>query len=171
MMPLLEISMIVALVFYLGRWRERMRRRNSQSWNSLLSRLRPEWSARELGDHSLWQEALNVTPEDAWIRIEGPRGLWAMYENAQVMLEMADYAARNSDTVDRLLLETLRSDAMQIRVCVFMTLTQYALSKANEGIRINAFRTASTYARMAAQLTEFLQISEPGMVPNFVAAM
>ncbi len=170
-MPLLEISMIVALVFYLGRWRERMRRRNSQSWNSLLSRLRPEWSARELGDHSLWQEALNVTPEDAWIRIEGPRGLWAMYENAQVMLEMADYAARNSDTVDRLLLETLRSDAMQIRVCVFMTLTQYALSKANEGIRINAFRTASTYARMAAQLTEFLQISEPGMVPNFVAAM
>jgi hypothetical protein len=52
-----------------------------------------------------------------------------------------------------------------------MTLTQYALSKANEGIRINAFRTASTYARMAAQLTEFLQISEPGMVPNFVAAM
>jgi hypothetical protein len=171
MMPLLEISMIVALVFYLGRWRERMRRRNSQSWNSLLSRLRPEWSARELGDHSLWQEALNVTPEDAWIRIEGPRGLWAMYENAQVMLEMADYAARNSDTVDRLLLETLRSDAMQIRVCVFMTLTQYALSKANEGIRINAFRTASTYARMAAQLTEFLQVSEPGMVPNFVAAM
>ena len=170
MMPLLEISMIVALVFYLGRWRERMRRRNSQSWNSLLSRLRPEWSARELGDHSLWQEALNVTPEDAWIRIEGPRGLWAMYENAQVMLEMADYAARNSDTVDRLLLETLRSDAMQIRVCVFMTLTQYALSKANEGIRINAFRTASTYARMAAQLTEFLQVSEPGMVPNFVAA-
>ena len=94
-----------------------------------------------------------------------------MYENAQVMLEMADYAARNSDTVDRLLLETLRSDAMQIRVCVFMTLTQYALSKANEGIRINAFRTASTYARMAAQLTEFLQVSEPGMVPNFVAAM
>jgi hypothetical protein len=171
MMPLLEISMIVALVFYLGRWRERMRRRNSQSWNSLLSRLRPEWSARELGDHSLWQEALNVTPEDAWIRIEGPRGLWAMYENAQVMLEMADYAARNSDTVDRLLLETLRSDAMQIRVCVFMTLTQYALSKANEGIRINAFRTASTYARMAAQLTEFLQVSEPEMVPNFVAAM
>src|ERR1039458_8199293 len=171
MMPLLEMSMIVALVFYLGRWRGRMRRRNAQSWNSLLARLRPEWSARELGDHSLWQEALNVTPEDAWLRIEGPRGLWAMYENAQVMLEMADYAARNSDTVDRLLLETLRSDAMQIRVCVFVTLGQYALSKANEGIRINAFRTASTYARMASQLTEFLQVSEPGMVPNFVAAI
>jgi hypothetical protein len=87
------------------------------------------------------------------------------------MLEMADYATRNSDSVDRLLLETLRSDAMQIRVCVFSALIQYAMSKANEGIRINAFRAASTYANMAAQLTAFLQVSEPGMVPNFVAAM
>jgi hypothetical protein len=87
------------------------------------------------------------------------------------MMEMADYAARNSETVDRLMLETLRSDAMQIRVCVFSALIQYAFSKANEGIRINAYRTASTYASMASQLTSFLQVSEPGMVPNFVAAM
>jgi hypothetical protein len=170
-LPLLQIVLIVAIGLYLGYLRGRLRRRNTQSWNSLLARLRPEWSARELGDHSLWQEALNVTAEDAWQRMDGPRGLWAMYENAQVMLEMADYAARNSDSVDRVLLETLRSDAMQIRVCVFSALIQYALSKANEGIRINSFRAASTYANMAAQLTSFLQISEPGMVPNFVAAM
>ena len=94
-----------------------------------------------------------------------------MYENAQVMMEMADYAARNADNVDRLLLENLRSDAMQIRVCVFSALTQYAFSKASDGIRVNAFRTASVYARMAAQLTEFLHESVPGMVPDFVAAM
>lgn len=170
-LALLQIALIVAIGLYLGHLRRNMRRRNTQSWSSLLARLRPEWSARELGDHSLWQEALNVNSEDAWQRLDGPRGLWAMYENAQVMMEMADYAARNSDTVDRVLLETLRSDAMKIRVCVFSALIQYALSKANEGIRINAFRAASTYANMAAQLTTFLQVSEPGMVPNFVAAM
>jgi hypothetical protein len=163
--------MIAAIGLYLGHLRGRMRRRGNQSWNSLLGRLRPEWSARELGDHSLWQEALNVTAEDAWQRVDGPRGMWAMYQNAQVMIEMAEYAARNSESVDRVLLETLRSDAMQIRVCVFSALIQYAMSKANEGIRINAFRAASTYANMAAQLTAFLQVSEPGMVPNFVAAM
>ena len=49
-----------------------------------------------------------------------PKGLWVMYQNARTMLEMADFAAKNSDTVDRLLIETLRSDAMQIRVCVLM---------------------------------------------------
>jgi hypothetical protein len=170
-LPLIQIVLIVAVGLYLGYLRGRMRRRNTQSWSSLLARLRPEWSARELGDHSLWQESLNVTAEDAWQRLDGVRGLWAMYENAQVMMEMADYAVRNSDTVDRVLLETLRSDAMKIRVCVFSALLQYALTKANEGIRVNAFRAASTYANMAAQLTTFLQVSEPGMVPNFVAAM
>jgi len=55
----------------------------------------------------------------------GSKGLWVMYQNARTMMEMADYAAKNSDTVDRLLLETLRSDAMQIRVCVLMALAQY----------------------------------------------
>jgi hypothetical protein len=170
-LPLLQIVLIVAIGLYLGYLRGRMRRRNNQSWGALLARLRPEWSARELGDHSLWQEALNVTSEDAWLRVDGPRGMWAMYENAQVMMEMAEYAARNSDSVDRLLLETLRSDAMKIRICVFSAMIQYALSKANEGIRINAFRAASTYATMASQLTTFLEASEPGMVPNFVAAM
>lgn len=170
-LPVVSISALAVAVTYLGHSRRRMRRRNAQSWNSLLARLRPDWSARVLGDHSLWQEALNATPEDAWLRMEGPRGLWAIYQNAQVMLEMADYAARNSDRVDRLLLESLRSDAMQIRVSVFMALFQYAFSKAGEGIGVNAFRASTTYARMASQLTEFLQASVPGVVPDFVAAM
>jgi hypothetical protein len=69
-----------------------------------------------LSDHFLWKEGLSATPEDAWQRMEGPKGLWVMYQNARVMLEMADYAARNSESVDRLLVETLRSDAMQIRL-------------------------------------------------------
>ena len=50
-----------------------MRRRNNQSWDSLISRLRVDWSARELSDHFLWQEGLDATPEDAWRRIQvGP---------------------------------------------------------------------------------------------------
>jgi hypothetical protein len=103
--------------------------------------------------------------------MEGPKGLWVMYQNAQVMLQMADYAAKNSDGVDRLLLETLRSDAMHIRVCVLMALAQYAFSKASEGVRINAFRAATMYTGMAARMTQLLQEIAPVMVPDFVAAM
>jgi hypothetical protein len=168
---LLQVAVVLAIGFYLYRWRSAARRRNEQSWDSLLSRLRPDWSARELSDQFLWKEGLNATPEDAWKRMEGPKGLWVMYQNARVMMEMADYAAKNSDTVDRLLLETLRSDAMQIRVCVVMALAQYGFSKASEGVRVNAYRAATMYTGMAARMTQMLQENAPVMVPDFVAAM
>jgi hypothetical protein len=170
-LALLQIAAIVGVALYLARWRKGVRRRNEQSWDSLLARLRPDWSARELSDHFLWKEGLSATPEDAWQRMEGPKGLWVMYQNARVMLEMADYAARNSDSADRLLLETLRSDAMQIRVCVLAALAQYGFSKASEGVRVNAFRAAQMYTGMAARMTQLLQENAAFIVPDFVAAM
>src|SRR5208282_3616812 len=170
-LSLLQIAAIVAVAFCLGRWRSGIKRRNAQSWDSLLARLRPDWSARELSDHFLWKEGLSATPDDAWQRMEGPKGLWVMYQNAKVMLEMADYAAKNSETVDRVLLETLRSDAMQIRLCVLMALGQYAFSQASEGVRVNAFRAAQMYTGMAARMTQLLQENAAAIVPDFVAAM
>jgi hypothetical protein len=170
-LPLVEIAAIAAIAFYLGRWRSNVRRRNSETWETLLAKLRPDWSARELSENFLWREGLSATPEDAWQRMEGPKGLWVMHENARVMLEMADYAARNCEGVDRLLIETLHSDAMQIRVCVLMALAQYAFTQASEGVRINAFRAASMYTGMAARMTSLLQDHAAMMVPDFVAAM
>jgi len=171
MLIFLQLAVLACLGYYFFRWRQSAVRRNSQSWDSLLARLRPDWSARELSDQFLWKEGLNATPMDAWQRMEGPKGLWVMHQNARVMIEMADFAARNNPNVDRLLLETLRSDAMQIRVCVVMALGQYAFSKAGEGVRINAFRAATMYTGMAARMTQMLQEIAPVMVPDFVAAM
>lgn len=170
-LPLLQIAAIAAVAFYLGRWRMSVRRRNAQTWETLLGRLRPDWSARELSDHFLWKEGLSATPDDAWKRMEGPKGLWVMYQNSQVLLEMANYAVTHCEGVDRLLVETLHSDAMQIRVCVLMALAQYAFTQASEGVRINAFRAASMYTGMAARMTQLLQDHAAVMVPNFVAAM
>ena len=171
MLILFQIAAIAAVALYLYRWRNGVRRRNAQSWDSLLARLRPDWSARELSNHFLWKEGLSATPEDAWQRMEGPKGLWVMFQNAKVMLEMADYAAKHSKDVDRLLLETLRSDAMQIRLCVLMALAQYAFSQASEGVRVNAFRAAQMYTGMAARMTQLLQENAAIVVPDFVAAM
>jgi hypothetical protein len=169
--PLLQIAAVALVALYFGRWRAGVRRRNNQSWESLLAKLKPEWSARELSDQFLWKEGLNATPEDTWTRMQGPRGLWVMYQNAKVMLEMADYAMRHCENVDRVLVETLRSDAMQIRVCVLMALAQYAFSHASEGVRVNAFRAASMYTGMAARMTQLLQDNAAVLVPDFVAAM
>ncbi len=170
-LPVLQTAALAIVAIYLVRWRAGVWRRNAQSWESLIARLRPDWSARDLSDQFLWKEGLNATPEDTWTRMNGPHGLWVIYKNAKVMLEMADYAAHNCDCVDRVLLETLRSDAMQIRVCALMALAQYAFSHASEGVRINAFRAASMYTGMAARMTQLLQENAAVMVPDFVAAM
>src|SRR5579872_6495595 len=162
---LVQIAVVAAVLGFFLRWRAGIRKRNAQSWDSLIARLRPEWSARELSDQFLWKEGLNATPDDAWQRMEGPRGLWVMYQNARVMLEMADFAARHDSEVDRLIIETLRSDAMQIRLCVLTALVQYGFSQASEGVRVNAFRAASLYSGMAARLTGLLQDHAAGILP------
>jgi hypothetical protein len=170
-LPLLQVLAFAAVAIYFGHRRAGLRKRNNQSWDSLLSRLRVDWSARELSDNFLWKEGIDATPNDAWQRMEGPNGLWVMYQNSRVMLEMADFAARNNPDVDKLIVETLRSDAMQIRVCVLMCLAQYGFSQASEGVRINAFRAAAMYTGMAARMTELLQNHAAGILPDFVAAM
>ena len=167
----LQVALLVAIAFYLGYLRSTLRRRNRQSWESLIARLRPDWSARDLSDHFLWKEGLNSTPEEIWNRLPGVRGLWAMYQNAGVMQEMADYASRHCVNIDQSLIETLRSDATQIRICAVTTLIQYGLNQTSEIVRINAFHAASMYTGMAARMTQLLQDNAAGALPDFVAAM
>ncbi|MGA2168335.1 MAG: hypothetical protein ABSG62_08980 [Terracidiphilus sp.] len=162
---LLQLAAIAAVAVCLYRWRASVRRRNTQSWESLLSRLQPSWGAHGLNDQFLWDKGLKATPEENWKRIKGPYGLWAIYQNARVMLEMADYAARNTASFDRKVLETLRSDATHIRVCVLKTLTQYALRDANESICANAFCATSMYTEMAARMTQLMRGSLGDMFP------
>lgn len=166
-----QIVFLITLAFALIRWRAALVQRNAQSWETLVKRLRADWSARDFTDQFLWKEGLSATPDEIWSRMQGPRGLWAMYQNAKVMQDMADYAARNCEDVDRLLIATLHSDALQIRMCALGALCQYALSNATEGVRVNAFRTASMYTGMVARMTQLLQERAAVMIPNFVAAM
>lgn len=175
LLPLLQVAIVSALVVYFVKWRGNVRRRNVQSWDNLLCQLRSDWSARDLSDKFLWKAGLSATTDDIWQRLDGPRGLWAMFQNARVLMEMADYANRHTapgaTPIDPIVLASLRSDAMQIRLCVLMALAQYALSQATEGVKVNAFRAADIYSGMAASMTTLLQNHAAVVIPDFVAAM
>ena len=168
---ILQFVAVAVAAVLLCRWRADVRRRNTQSWAALLARLRTDWSARGLSGHFLVKEGLSATPEETWTHMQGVRGLWAMYQNAGVMMEIADYAAQNSDSVDHLLLETLRSDATQIRMCVLTAVAQHAICSTCEGVRVSAYRAASMYIGMAARMMQLLQENAAVIVPDFVAAM
>lgn len=93
-----------------------------------------------------------------------------MYENAGVMMGMADYAARVNESVDRELLETLRSDAMQIRICVLTALARYACSQVNESTCMSVSRAGAYYTDMTARMAELMRVNGGALSPNFSGA-
>jgi hypothetical protein len=173
-LSVIQVAAIAPLAIYLARWRVGLRRRNAQTWDSLVARLQPDWSGRELSVDFLSREELEAAPEEIWERMHGIRGVRAMYLNAGVMLEMVDYAARNiemSNSDDQVMLETLRCDAMQIRSEALKVLARDAFNRVTENVRFNAFHVASMYTIMAARMAQLLTVNAPGMLPGFVAAM
>ncbi len=161
---MLEAAAFSTGIYYLCQWRAGVRRRNKQSWDAIVSRLRPDVSAHD------WTKS-GASSEERWRQAGGAQGLWALFENAGVMLELADFATRNSDNVDRELLASLRSDAMHIRISVLRALAKYAFSQVNDGICVNAYRAAEMYKGMAARTTELLQSNVSSMAPGFAGAI
>ncbi|WP_420239557.1 hypothetical protein ACOBR2_08320 [Telmatobacter bradus] len=170
-LPIIQFVVVTAIGLYIFCWKMSLHRREAKSWDVLLARLRMDWSARELNERFLWKEELDATPQDVWQRMEGPKGLWVMYQNAMVMQEMADYVVKHYEGVDLQMVENLQSGCMQVRLCVLVTLTQYGLAKAGDGVRMNAYRAASMYSAMAARMTRLLQEHAAAQIPDFVAAM
>ncbi len=170
LLSLFQAAAVLLVLLYLGYMRRSMVRRGRQSWASLLGRLHKEFHGRELSPHFLWKEGLSAGPEETWESLGGLRGLWAIFQNARVLMEMAEFAARTSN-VDQSQVDALRDDAAQIRLCVAAALVQCAMHHANENVRMRAFHAASMYTGMAARMTEMLQNAAAPVLPEFVAAM
>jgi hypothetical protein len=166
----LQIAAVLLVALFLGWTRIRTWRRNRQSWESLIARMRRGWSSGSLSEHFPWKEGLSISPDETWDRIHGVRGLWTMYQNAGIMLELAGFAARHVGA-DETALQTLRSDATQIRLAALQAIVGFTFSQANENVRLGAFRVASLYTGMTARMTEFLQNNANVALPSFVAAM
>jgi hypothetical protein len=149
-LELLEIGTIAPITIYLTYERFRIHRDRTSAWDLLVAQLksRPSDSAHK----SFWEEDCDHTPEIDWPRIQNARGLWQMYVNAGVMLKMADYAIRDGAVIDPELLRQLRSDATQIRVCIFYALSERACTHMTEEARANLSRVTALYCDMANRM-------------------
>ena len=168
---ILQIVAFTVVAISLVYMRICLRRRATETWESLVGRLQKGWSGRSLADGFPGKEGLSAPPEELWERMHGARGLWAMYRNAGIMLEMSDYAARNGPSISPVLVAALRSDAIQIRIGALTALARFAFNKASESAKFEAFKVASQYTGMAARMTELLHECASAVVPDFVAAM
>jgi len=167
----LQLVLVFAVIGWLVHCRIRLGRRNQQSWNSIVARLQPAWGGRESSCHYLWQEGLSVCPDELWCNIHGARGLWAIFKNAGVMLEIVEFVERNSDGIDVMLLEQLRRDAFQVRKSSIIAIVQSAMTVCSDTVRINAFRTVSMYTGMTARMIRLIEQNAAVALPEFVASM
>lgn len=166
-LTLLQIAAVVAVAAYLYRWVAAQKRRNAQSWKTLIGQLRLEDGMA--GVSALWLD--DEAPAGWRQRLRAAHELWAIFQNAGVMLTMADYAARHGANVDSEMLDSLRMDALQIRVYTVRALARCALSTARDAAAMNALRVQAAYAEMTLQVTELLEARAEEMIPSFVAAL
>jgi hypothetical protein len=115
----IQILLAVSLLAFLGQWRHARAKRNHQSWDQIVAALRTDdWPQGEFSERYLDRGGIKVVPPDIWKR------LWAMYTNAPLLVQLADYAAEDSTNPDEALLEALRGDAFQIRICALIALVK-----------------------------------------------
>lgn len=145
--------------------RARMHRRSAQSWDELVARLQPDLNAGRFAGAL----PAAATPEERWERVNGAAGLCAMFKNAKVMLEIADFACRNGEQANPLTIAALRSDALHIRVLVVAALAEYAFTQLNEGIVANAQRASDMYRQMLESTAELLEASLAMPAPQYAA--
>jgi len=165
-----EITVVAGVLTYAGYWRRNQSRRRVASWESIVSRLRSntEFGFDEIAERYLYKEGINATPKDIWGRIDGANGLWAMYTNAGVLMQLADFAAENSEGIPEELIESLRSDAFQVRTAVLMSLARYAFSQSGVAASVNAHRAAEAYSSMLAHITTLFQEHSALYFPRFL---
>jgi hypothetical protein len=171
-LPLLQVILTALLIAYAAFWRRQQTKRRDKSWNGIISQLRGnDWGIEEITERFLYKSEVQVTPKDVWERIQGCKGLWAMYKNSPILVQLADYAAEHGQNVDVEMLEGLRSDAFQIRVCVLLALGQYLFSASSVGAAVNAHRAVATYSAMLFRLTAFIQEYSSSLFPSYLDAV
>jgi hypothetical protein len=167
-----ELIAAVLLVTYAAVWFWQQRKRRNRTWHEIVAQLRRnDWGIEDVAEGYLYKGGIRATAQDIWPRIAGCEGLWSMYKNAPVFVELADYAAEHGDGVDQELLKGLRSDAFQIRLYVICALTQYAFSASSSSASENAHHAAAAYCSMLARLTEFIQEHSSRFFPSYLDAV
>jgi len=173
-LPILSIAATAVPAAYAIYWRRTQARRRSADWDSIISRFRSngEFGFSDLTERYLYSPAIQATPEDIWPRINGANGLWSMFVNAGVLMELADYAATHGgEAVPELLVEELRSDALQLRIAVIAALIRYGFSRSGVSASVNAHRAACAYGSMLAHITTLFQEHSAIFFPRFLEAM
>jgi len=102
-----QIGVVLLIAAYLAGWYFQMYRRNRRLWDELLARMSPECRQGWTLPSPARAQALSAV----WV--SNPR---AAFRDAGVLMEMADYAERNSLVDDPARMQAVRTAALRLRL-------------------------------------------------------
>lgn len=173
-LPILTVVVTAVPAIYAIQWRRSQTKRRNAGWDSIVSRFRSHstFGIADISERYLYSPAIQATPQNIWPRIHGAEGLWAMFINAGVLMELTDYAAEHGgEAIPEMLIEELRSDALQLRIAVLVALARYGFSRSGVSASVNAHRAACAYGSMLAHMTTLFQEHSALYFPRFLEAM
>lgn len=173
-LPILSIAVTAVPAAYAIHWRRAQARRRSADWATILGRFRShsEFGFAEISERYLYSPAIDAAPENIWARIHGAEGLWSMFVNTGVLMDLAEYASTHGgDAIPEMLAEELRSDALQLRIAVLVALARYGFSRSGVSAAVNAHRAACAYGSLLTHITTFFQEHSTLYFPRFLEAM
>jgi hypothetical protein len=133
MPSLLQVVVLSAVLANLWQCRVYMHRRNSSEWGQIAGLIGSVSNMSSLDDWSLWANLMAAEMDRLRRDPRDLRASWTHFRNARIVLEMADYAERNSTPesplVNPMLLVSLRRDAMNIRIYTLIAFAKCAWPK------------------------------------------
>lgn len=169
---LILFALVIAALYY-AYWRRKQYRMRSTSWEWIASQVssNSEFNFDTLSRRYLYEDGIDATPETVWEKIHGVMGLWAMFRNAGLFLQLVEYATDHGAEPPEELLESLRADAVQIRIAVLISIAKYVSTCSQVAARVNAYRAATAYSSMLAHMTRLFQDHSTMLFPRFLECM
>src|ERR1700761_1109406 len=153
---LLQGAMAIVLFLAAVHLRLSIRRQRSREWAQILAGIvQSGGRLSQLSYGSIFSSGLDCRIDEVWERIDGTRGLWAIFRNAGVFLEAINYMESFCDPDPRFrrAMDELRQEIRRLRSAVLMVLLRCLLVSRRGTVFLTVGETARTYTALVAQLS------------------
>ena len=172
LLSLIQVVVAVLLISYAAFWRRQQVKRHRKNWHEIVNQLQGnDWGLEEITEKYLYKGGIRATTEDIWIASPVATDSWRCIKMHPCWCSLPTMPPHHGEGVDQAMLETLRSDAFQIRLCVMLALAQHVMSASSVGAAVNAHRATTTYSEMLASLTAFIQEHSASLFPSYLDAV
>jgi hypothetical protein len=169
-LPILLVGVISLYALLAAHWGSRRYRSSQMDWNLLVASIRPNGHVEEIVPGFRWSEKHVFEQDHIWKRLQGAQGLWDIYHNAGVYVRLADFALASGAQIPESVIEQIHSDALQLRVCILLAISQYVVSR-TVASSIHCSKALTLYCGIAARLTAAFQNFRPELFPDLMEAM